>query len=249
MGYMALLRNLRNFLLAKVSVKTLNGVLARLSDPEEVAKSKQLPMRFLSAYHANRDNLKVAAALEEALNHSLKNVPALDGNTLILVDRSGSMFGSVSEKSGLNFADTAALFGSALAIRAEKATLVAFGSTSEKVSFSATSSVLPVVKKFKDLGGTNTVQAIQTHLTSQHTRVIVLTDEQYSGYWYRSSNRTPSDAVPANIPMFTWNLVGYGAGQSGDTKNRYTFGGLTDASFTQIDLVERGNSGNWPWIV
>lgn len=247
MGYMALLRNLRNFLQAGVSAPTLNGVLARLSDPEEVAKSKQLPMRFLSAYHANKDNLKVAAALEEALNHSLKNVPALDGNTLILVDRSGSMFGSVSQKSGLNFADTAALFGSALAVRAENATLVAFGSTSEEVSFSKTSSILPLMRKFKDLGGTNTVQAIQTHLTSQHTRVIVLTDEQYNGYWYRTS-KTPSETVPANIPMFTWNLVGYEAGQSGDTKNRYTFGGLSDASFSQIDLVERGNAGNWPWV-
>lgn len=248
MGYMALLRNLRNFLQAKVSAKTLNGVLARLSDPEEVAKSKQLPMRFLSAYQANKDNLKVAAALEEALNHSLKNVPELDGNTLILVDRSGSMFYSHSEKSGLSFADSAALFGSALAVRAKKATLVEFGSGSKKVAFSKTSSVLPLVDKFGSLGGTDTVGALQVNLTPETTRVIVITDEQYTGYGYRRSH-TPSSVVPSNIPMFTWNLNGYSAGQTGDEKNRYTFGGLSDASFSQIDMVERGNSGNWPWLV
>lgn len=246
MGYMALLRNLRNFLQAGVSAKTLNGVLATLSDPEEVAKSKQLPMRFLSAYYANKDNLKVSAALEEALNHSLKNVPELDGNTLILVDRSGSMFYSHSAKSDLNFADTAALFGAALAVRAEKATLVEFGTGSAKVGFNKTSSVLPLVKKFNSLGGTNTPSAISSHLTSEHTRVIVLTDEQYSGYGYYG-RATPSGVVPANVPMYTWNLNGYEAGQTGDEKNRYTFGGLSDASFRQIDLIERGNTGNWPF--
>src|SRR5699024_2604305 len=47
MGYMALLRNLRNFEKEGVSDTVLDEVARRLADPEEVAKSRQLPFRFL----------------------------------------------------------------------------------------------------------------------------------------------------------------------------------------------------------
>src|SRR5690606_9978915 len=49
MGYMATLRNLRNFLDAGVDRKILDSLAAWLADPDEVVKSRQLPLRFLSA--------------------------------------------------------------------------------------------------------------------------------------------------------------------------------------------------------
>jgi len=52
MGYMALLRNLRNFDEAGVPDHVAEQVGARLADPAQVAASRQLPMRFLSAYRA-----------------------------------------------------------------------------------------------------------------------------------------------------------------------------------------------------
>jgi 60 kDa SS-A/Ro ribonucleoprotein len=50
LGYMALLRNLRNILQANVSAAHIEKVCARLADANEVARSKQFPFRFLSAY-------------------------------------------------------------------------------------------------------------------------------------------------------------------------------------------------------
>jgi len=50
MGYMATLRNLRNFLDKGVSMAHIVKVAKTLRDPEEVKKSKQLPFRFFSAY-------------------------------------------------------------------------------------------------------------------------------------------------------------------------------------------------------
>src|SRR6267142_5119325 len=82
MGYMALLRNLRNFQDARISVPVMQNVLAKLADPAQVAKSKQFPFRFLAAYQANKDTLQIAAALETALEASLSNVPSLKGRTL-----------------------------------------------------------------------------------------------------------------------------------------------------------------------
>lgn len=50
MGYMAMLRNLRNMLSCDVDADTMKIVYDYLSDEQAVKKSKQLPFRFFSAY-------------------------------------------------------------------------------------------------------------------------------------------------------------------------------------------------------
>jgi hypothetical protein len=254
MGYMALLRNLRNFEEKGVSEAVLT---------QEVAKSRQLPFRFLSAYRANSSSLRWGFPLEQALKASLANVPSLKGNTLILVDRSGSMFGSPSKNTDLNFADSAAVFGAALALRAENATLVQFGSNSEEVQFKKSDSVLRIVEKFGHLGGTATYDAIQSHFNPRvHTRVVLVTDEQANGYYYRLNGRNANywggydtvqgnvlDILPQNTPVYTWNLVGYAAGQGESKPNRTYLGGLSDQAFKLIPLLERGVDAGWPWEV
>jgi len=37
-----------------------------------------------------------------------------------------------------------------------------------------------------------------------------------------------------------------GHGKSG-SKNRHTFGGLSDASFRLVPMLERGRDSGWPW--
>ncbi|MDF3144268.1 TROVE domain-containing protein [Streptomyces sp. T21Q-yed] len=101
MGSMALTRNLRNFDEAGVSDEVAAQVAARISDPAEVARSRQFPFRYLAAYQ-HAPSLRWAYPLEQALGHSLANVPALPGRTLVLVDRSGSMWGPLSDRSKLN---------------------------------------------------------------------------------------------------------------------------------------------------
>jgi TROVE domain len=245
MGYMALLRNLRNFDEAGVPDDVAAAVAARLAGPEQVAKSRQFPFRFLAAYKA-APSLRWAYPLEKALSLSLANVPALKGRTLVLVDRSSSMFDRVSEKSGLNRADTAAVFGAALAIRSENADLVEFGTASRPVQFRGADSVLRVVGRFTGMGGTNTADAVRRHYRDgYHSRVVIITDEQA---WGGFRGADPASQVPASVPVYTWNLAGYerGHGPSG-TGSRHTFGGLADVSFKLIPLLEAGSDTGWPW--
>lgn len=242
MGIMAQIRNLRNFDEAMVPDHAIAPVVARLTDPEQITRSRQFPFRFLAAYkHA--PSLRWAYPLEQALAHSLANVPSLPDRTLILVDRSGSMFGPVSERSKLNRADTAAIFGAALALRAENVDLIEFGTTSRPVPFGRGQSVLRVLEKFGDLGGTNTQAAVSSHYRA-HDRVVIITDEQahYSGYGDVTA------AVPASVPVYTWNLAGYQHGHApSGARNRHTFGGLTDQAFRLIPLLEAGISQSWPF--
>ncbi|MGV9239787.1 TROVE domain-containing protein [Streptomyces nigra] len=243
MGVMALVRNLRNFDEAGVSDEVAALVAARISDPAEVARSRQFPFRYLAAYR-HAPSLRWAYPLEQALGHSLANVPALPGRTLILVDRSGSMFWSrLSDRSELNRADAAAIFGTALALRARKADLVEFGSTSAAVPFRAGESVLKILGRFGDLGGTDTTGAVRAHYR-RHDRVLIVTDEQYAP----SHHGGPTEQVPADVPVYTWNLAGYRAGHGpSGTGNRHTFGGLSDAAFRMVPLLESARDADWPW--
>ncbi|MFE7333012.1 TROVE domain-containing protein [Streptomyces sp. NPDC057565] len=242
MASMALLRNLRNFDEAGVSDEVAARVAARLSDAFEVARSRQFPFRYLAA-HQHAPSQRWAVALERALGHSLANVPALPGRTLILVDRSDSMFwDTVSERSKLTRADAAAVFGTALAMRAEQADLVEFGWRSAEVPFEPGEPVLEVLKRFHSLGGTHTTKAVRTHYR-EHDRVLIVTDEQAASY----SPGGPAEPVPADIPVYTWNLAGYRPAHGPTGPHRHTFGGLTDAAFRMVGLIEAGREAAWPW--
>lgn len=244
MGYAALLRNLRNFDRAEVSDEVAATVAARLADPQQVAASRQFPFRFLAAYQ-HAPSLRWSYALERALGHSLSNVPVLPGRTLVLVDRSGSMWARLSDRSELNRADAAAVFGSAVAVRAESADLVQFGTDSRQVPYDGAESVLKVLERFGELGGTDTTEAVRRHYRG-HDRVLIVTDEQAA----HSRHGSPTDQIPAHIPVYTWNLAGYRAGHAPSgtgAPNRHTFGGLTDAAFRMVPLLEAGRNARWPW--
>lgn len=242
MGAMALTRNLRNFDQAGVCDEVAAQVAARISDPAEVARSRQFPFRYLAAYQ-HAPSLRWAYPLEQALGHSLANVPALPGRTLVLVDRSGSMWARLSDRSELNRADAAAIFGTALALRAEQADLVEFGTTSRNLTYGKGESVLKILGRFGDLGGTDTTSAVRAHYRGQD-RVLIVTDEQYT----YSRHGDPTEQVPAHVPVYTWNLAGYRAGHGPSGKgNRHTFGGLSDAAFRMVPLLEGARDADWPW--
>ena len=247
MGYMALLRNLRNFLNAGVSTEVLDQIAARIADPDEVAKSKQLPFRFWSAYKETEHSNQFSLAIERAFDASLVNVPALSGRTLILVDMSGSMWGRMSAKSDLMRHDAAALFGAALAKRADEADLVRFGIGSEAIKFTKSTSVLKLKDKLtKDLGGTDLGGALTKHYKG-HDRVIILTDEQYDPVYNIYWNPVDPSTIVPDKPIFIWNLAGYKPAGMGQP-NVYTSGGLSDAAFGFIDLVGRSVNHDWPWL-
>ncbi|MFF7881078.1 TROVE domain-containing protein [Streptomyces sp. NPDC020794] len=258
MGYMALLRNLRNFDEAGVSDVVAELVAAKIADPEQVARSRQLPMRFYSAFRA-APSLRWGHALEKALTASLANIPQLGGRTLVLVDTSSSMEGSFSKDGSLMRWDAAALFGIALGQRCAQADVVSFssaryymgdapGAKTKAFPLQRGESLLRAVGRWKDGGwflggGTDTALALRQEFRA-HDRVIIVTDEQ-AGRDYVDVDRS----IPESTPMYTWNLAGYQAGHAPSGHGqRHTFGGLTDAAFRLVPLLESGRDADWPWV-
>lgn len=258
MGVMALARNLRNFDEAGVSDEVAAQICARFADPEQVAKSRMFPFRWWAAYkHA--PSLRWAHALEQALGHSLANVPRLTGSTLILVDRSPSMFPgymfSTPNQSDITLAEQAAVFGSALALRAEKPTLVEFGGTSNELAVPKGGSVLKLIEQYGSIDGTDIPTAVKKRWFA-HGRIVIVTDEQTRPGWLPSNmerhggmrETAINDLVPKTVPVYLWNLAGYKAGaMPSGASGRHCFGGLTDHAFRMIPLLEAGRDANWPW--
>jgi hypothetical protein len=253
MGYMALLRNLRNFDEAGVSDEVAERIAAKLADPDEVARSRQLPFRFLSAYEAApSDRWKVA--LGKALRHATKNLPELDGSTLVMVDTSASMENRVSSKSKRSYVEVAALFGIALTFRnIGKVGLYMFASHAAKHNVTAGGSVLNEMRKLTarigEVGhGTEIESSTMQAFGTGYDRVIIISDMQSFGgrYGYTGSL---SGQIPARVPIYAFDLSSYKAGvMPAGGAARFQLGGLSDATFRMIPQVEAGLTGNWPWV-
>ena len=263
MGYMGLLRNLRNFEQAGVDRKVLKFVRDKLEDPAEVARCRQFPYRFWSAYK-NSGSIFFAPAIEEALRLSCANIPELPGRTLVLIDTSGSMDAPVSGRSDIQRWEAAALFGAAMQARMKDVTLVAYGTNWEPVKTEV--SILRTVENLRArLGkvghGTNTwpsaLGAIQEF--GPFDRIFAFTDMQDAPprgrFGYQAYRPSPGETGKAGIagvlpdvPIYSWDLAGYAnANVNTNIPGQYLLGGFSDASFKLPPLLEAGQNAAWPW--
>lgn len=247
MGYMALMRNLRNFTEAGISPMAAELVARTLTSPEAVAKSRQLPLRFLSAYNAAAGNLRWAYPLQKALDLSLSNVPWFGGKTLILIDTSGSMNDGFSKDGTLKRWDAATLFGLAVAKRCDNPTVVSYSTASRRFPFDKHVSLLPQVEAFRRdyfYGNGTATQATVAQWHHGHNRIIILTDEQANYHGYGDVCR----GVPSSTMVVTFNLAGYRFGHAaGGSDRRVTIGGLTDQAFKLLPILEQRAAGGWPF--
>jgi hypothetical protein len=252
MGFEARLKNLRNFDQAGLTDADVQPVVDMLTDPAEVAKSKQLPLRFLSAYRA-LDSLRFQYPVGKALDLSVGNIPQLPGSTLVLVDTSNSMNDVMADKSGLKRWDAAVLFGLAVAQRCDHADVVSFSNDYYRTGVPwrvfptrRGESLLLSIDRWQRDGffldaGTDTVGALRSNYRD-HDRVVLLTDEQV-----QVDTAEVSRCIPASKPLTTFNLAGYRTSHAAADRNRLILGGLTDHMFPLIARIEQGYPGGWPW--
>ena len=170
LGALALLRNLRNMLEAKVDDAAIRKALLALK-PERV-----LPFRFIAAArHAPR----FEPELEAAMLRSLESAEKLKGHTVLLVDVSGSMDAAISQRSDLQRLDAAC--GLAMLCRevCESVGVYTFSNNVVECPPRRGFALRDAVVKSQQHGGTYLGQAVQAvNAQRKFDRLIVLTDEQ-----------------------------------------------------------------------
>ena len=206
LGYMAMIRNLRNMVQAGIDNDTWKLVASRISNPKAVAKSKQLPFGFINAYDVAKENgvpNVVLNALQEATELSLANMPKLGDRVWIILDSSGSM-GSMGYSYGASAHGTqnvpikvGAIFAAALAKAAKDSfefKFTMFDDYAKYVELNPRDSIFTNYEKImrRNAGGGTNLQAAfdsKSKLGFEPDTVIVLSDMEVNRLSSRDADK------------------------------------------------------------
>ncbi len=240
LGYFALLRNLRNIL--KQAPQCVDAALAMLTDDRLIAKSLVLPFRYLTALDAvQASNLPRAgdalAALSDAADKSLANVPRFDGRTLVALDGSGSMNGRPLA--------IGSLFAAVLAKANAGADVLVFSNDAEFVTLNRRDSTLTLTREVAGRapgGGTN-FHAIFQQAKIAYNRIVILSDMQG---WIGHDAPTATFAAyrqrtGADPRVFSFDLAGYGTLQFPE-RNVFCLAGFSDKALQTMRFLEEDKS-------
>lgn len=253
--FMAALRNLRNMLNVGANV---DPILDMISDRDAVARSRQLPFRFYSAYrelvNAGLASTKVVRALDAAITHACRNADRLAGRTAVLIDRSGSMDCRISAKSQVSCIDVAGVLGAMVTHISDDAAVFWFDSDAGIVPMTGMSVISDISMVPAARGGTDMAAGFRELMSTGFNadRIIVLSDNEVNGgaVWSWRDNKktiqTQLDAYRRKVGHDVWchaiDLQGYGTAQFIGPKVNI-MAGWSDAVLHYVSLAEQGFDG------
>lgn len=237
LGYMALLRNLRN-IDEQASQDVKAAACAIIANPERVKKSKQLPFRFYSAYEQVK-NRQMLDAISSALDYSVSNVPELSGKMLIGVDVSGSMKGDPIKK--------ASIFAAAL-MKKNNADVILYDDAIRDFKFISSSPVLALAEKIQNEatgGGTETSLVFKYATFKNYDRIVILSDNEswIDLYWGSSETQLAyNEYRQTGANPFVYAIDIEGNGTKDITSNRvYHLVGWSERIFDFMQWIEKEN--------
>ena len=222
LGALAFIRNLRNMSQAGVDESLVR------SYAKSVNTDRVLPFRFIAAA---RMMPQFEDMLEDMMLRSLESHEKLPGKTVLLIDVSGSMFGTkVSAKSDLDRFDAAA----ALAVLAreicEEVEIYSFSHGAVRVAPRRGFALVEAIRNSQSHRGTYLGRSMaEINKGTSYDRVIVFTDGQ------------SSDRVPA--PKGKGYVINVASYQNGINSGAYTT--ITGMSEAVIDFIQMSEKTGW----
>ncbi|AWI08934.1 hypothetical protein CKA38_06430 [Ereboglobus luteus] len=233
LGYLALLRNARNIL--EHAPDAVGELCGQLADETAVRRSLVYPFQFLTALDALRKgNLagtdRVMDALNQAVDHSLANVPRFEGATLVALDCSGSMAGH-PQAIGSLFA--------AVLVKASGADLMLFSDDAQYHALNRRDTTLTAAKSIPFAAGGTDFNAIFQCANRAYDRVIVLSDMQgwIGGGAPLAALADYERAHNASPRIFSFDLNGYGTLQF-PRERVYCLAGWSDRVFEIMQKLD-----------
>lgn len=232
MGYMGVLRNLRNFVQNDVDEKPIIEILTNVN---KIRNSKQFPYRFYSAWRvlagmSDKRVPKLMDACTQALDVSCSNVPTLRGTSFITADVSGSMKSNVSRDSIISYADISTLFLAIANRICEYAITSVFADNHALINLPQSNGTIANMQAVQrvDVGYSTNAYLTVRHLLDTNTkvdRIILFSDMQcYDSYWgvnnIHDSIKEYRRRVNPDTFVYSIDLAGYGTLQipEGDPK-------------------------------
>ncbi len=181
-------------------------VARRLSDADEVRRSRQFPYQYLAAYMnaAAEVPRKIKTALHEAAEIACGNIPELPGPVVIGLDTSGSMSMSVTGWRGrgatskMRCVDVAALFAAAILRRNPDSVVIPFDTRAYDARIDAGDSILSVSERLSKYGGGGTDcsiplrEANARYRNRRFTGVVLVSDNES---WVGTGQYSPTGVM------------------------------------------------------
>lgn len=233
--YFALLRNLRNII--EQAPEVIGEALEILTNETLIKKSLVLPFRFTTAFDEimKLDNgqivRNVLIALNKAVDISISNIPKFDGDTLVVLDVSGSMEGRPAQ--------IGSLF-SAVLIKSNNADFIVFSDNAQYRNINPLDSTITIANSIRFSSGGTNFKAIFKTANKKYDRVIILSDMQG---WI--GHDTPiaeynqwKKATGANPFVYSFDLNSYGSMQFPE-QNVFALAGFSERIFDIMKLMEQ----------
>ncbi|HNO71558.1 MAG TPA: TROVE domain-containing protein [Bacteroidia bacterium] len=233
-GYFALLRNLRNII--EQAPEVVNEALVMLTDEKLIKKSLVLPFRFTTAFDEiakltdGKIVRQVLMALNKAVDIAVSNVPVFDGETLVVLDVSGSMQGKPAQ--------IGSLF-SAVLIKSNNADFMVFADNAAYRNVNPMDSTITIANSIRFASGGTNFQAIFNTANKKYDRVVILSDMQgWVGYNAPTVQfNAYKQRVGANPFLYSFDLNGYGSMQFPE-QNVFAIAGFSEKIFDIMKLME-----------
>ena len=262
LGYMALMRNCRNFLEAEVSQEHIIKIAKRLSNKNEVVKARQFPFRFLAAYQQLQERSAcmntgiILNALEDAMIASAENIEGFGYETGVVVacDVSASMWHPINPRSKIQLYDIGLTLGMLLQHKCKKVMTGIFGS-GWLVHNLPQKSILQNVKELHSIEGkvgysTNGYKVIEYLNDNNNTdvdKVMIFTDCQLWDYSWHDKHIVSEWAkykkINPKCKLYLFDLAGYGNTPLHVNDNDvFLIAGWSDKIFNVLKSLEQGKT-------
>ena len=275
MGPQALRMNLNTLLRHEVFGATGRNELAaevaqRLSDAEEIRRSRQFPYQFLAAY-LNADAAVpqvIKGALHKAAEVACENVPELAGPVVIGLDVSGSMGSAVTGNRGrgatskMRCVDVAALFAAAILRRNPSSVLVPFDDRTHQADVDPQDAILSLSARLARYGGGGTNCSLPLAEANRRKNValagcVLVSDNQswigkgsYGSTgvlteWEKFVQNQRRLGVYPNPKLVCIDLQPYLNTQAPERADILNIGGFSDAVFQVVSAFLRNDSARF----
>ena len=233
-GYFALLRNLRNIL--EQAPEIVPQAVERLTEERAIRNSKVLPFRFLTAFEeimkvpSTPASRAVIVGLTKAVDISTANVPALDGDTLVVLDVSGSMQGKPAQ--------IGSLFAAVL-IKANNADFMVFNDRAQYMAINPADTTLTIANSIRFSSGGTDFHSIFKAAARKYDRIIILSDMQgwVGHYTPKAELAEYKQRTKASPKIYSFDLSSYGSMQFPE-KDVFALAGFSEKIFDVMKLME-----------
>lgn len=253
-GYFALLRNLRN--IYEQTPNLVDKACELLTNEKMIKSPKNLvmPFRYVTAYEIFKDmndknGRKIRTALDRAIRISCDNVPRFDGDTLVVIDYSGSMGEGYDSYKG-----KATILASILA-ETNDADVMIFGNDSTYIPYNPGDNIFSTVDRWLGYNsggyfgggnspyqvghGTNFQSIFQRANKDGYDRVLIFSDMQGWGSYYTPQNEFNQYVRETGRRPYVYSvdLAGYGTLQFPE-KNVFCLAGYSEKMFDTMKNME-----------